>query len=154
MRRFTYYFNSNHPLLHNKNISVFYQTIRQEYKTYFKLPPTNIIKVHDQSLWLNKHITINNKLIFWKQLQKHGINTINNLLDNENKFLAHAEISLKFGIKCTYLDIAQIQSCIPKTWKIIIKNRLTNSTLDNIVTLKICINNQYKDIQKTKCKDF
>ncbi len=101
------YFNSNHPLLHNKNIPVFYQTIHQEYMKYFKLPPTNIIEVYEQSLWLNKHITINNKLIFWKQWQKHGINTINNLLDNKNKFLAHTEINHKFGIKCTYLDIAQ-----------------------------------------------
>ncbi len=121
---------------------------------YFKLPPINIIEVHDQSLWLNKHITINNKLIFWKQWQKHGINTINNLLDNENIFLAHTEINHKFGIKCTYLDITQIQSSIPKTWKQIIKIRHTNSSTENTVTLKICINNQYKDIQKTKCKDF
>ncbi len=105
---------------------------------YIKLPPTNIIVVHDQSLWLNKHITINNnKLIFWKQWQKHGINTINNLLDIENKVLAHTEIKHKFGIKCTYLDIAQIQSCIPKTWKQIIKNRHTNSTIENTVTLKL-----------------
>ncbi len=35
-----------------------------------------------------------------------------------------------------------------------IKNWHTNSTLDNTVTLKICIYNQYKYIQKTKCKDF
>ncbi len=50
--------------------------------------------------------------------------------------------------------MAQIQSSIPKTSKQIIKNRDTNSTIENTVTLKICINNQYKDIQKTKCKDF
>ncbi len=109
---------------------------------YFKLPLTNIIEVHDQSLWLNKHITINNKLIFWKQWQKHGINTINNLLDTENKFLTHAEINHKFGIKCTNLDIAQIQNSIHNTWKQIINNRHTNSTIENTVTLKICINNQ------------
>ncbi len=53
-------------------------------------------------------------------MAKHGINTINNLLDNENKFLAHTEIKDKFGIKCTYLYIAQIQSSIPNTWKQII----------------------------------
>ncbi len=68
---------------------------------YFKLPPSNIIEVHDESLWLNKHITLNNKLILWKQWQKYGINTINNLLDNENKFLAHTEINHKCGIQCT-----------------------------------------------------
>ncbi len=48
----------------------------------------------------------------------------------------------------------QIQSSIPKTWKQIIENRYTNSTIENTVTLKICINNQYKEIQKTKCKDL
>ncbi len=119
----------------------------------FKLPPTNIIEVHDQSVQLNKQITINNKLIIGKQWQKHGINTINNILDNENKFLAHTEINNKFGIKCTYLDIAHIQSSIRHTWTQIIKKR-KNSTLDNTVTLKICINNKYKDIQKTIYKDF
>ncbi len=61
--------------------------------------------------------------------------------------LAHTEINHKFVIKCTYLDIAQIQSSIPNTWKHITKNRYTNSTLDNRVTLKICIYNQYKDTQ-------
>ncbi len=91
--------------------------------------------MHDQSVWLNKQITINNKLIIGKQWQKHGINTINNILDNENKFLAHTEINNKFGIKCTYLDIAQIQSCIPKTWKQINKIRHTSSTIENGVTL-------------------
>ncbi len=50
---FLTYFNSNHPLLHNKNLPVFYHTIHQEYMKYFKLPHTNIIEVHDQSLWLN-----------------------------------------------------------------------------------------------------
>ncbi len=50
--------------------------------------------------------------------------------------------------------MAQIQSSIPKTWKQIIKNRHTNSTIENTVTLKICINNQYKDIQKIKCKEL
>ncbi len=64
---------------------------------HFKLTPTNIIEVQDQSLWLNKHITINNKLRFWKQWQRHGIKTINNLLDNANKLIAHTEINLKFG---------------------------------------------------------
>ncbi len=97
------YFNSNHLLLHNENIPIFYQTIHQEYMKYSKLPPTNIIEVHDQSLWLNKHITINNKLIFCEQRYKHN---------QQPTFLAHAEINHKFGIKCKYLDITQIQSSI------------------------------------------
>ncbi len=87
-------------------------------------------------------------------MAKTCINTNNKILNNENKFLAHSGINHTFGIKGTYLDIAQIQSSIPNTLKQIFKNRHTNSTIEITVTLKLCINNQYKDIQKTKCKDF
>ncbi len=38
-----------------------------------------------------------------------------------------------------------MQSNIPNTWKLIIKNKHINSTTDNTVILKISINSQYKD---------
>ncbi len=44
------FFNSNHPLLHNNNIPVFYHVIHQEYVKYFKLSTLNITEVHDHSL--------------------------------------------------------------------------------------------------------
>jgi hypothetical protein len=120
----------------------------------FKLSPTNITQVQDQSLWLNKNITINNKIIIWKNWQNKGINTISNLLNHENKFLSYTDISQKYNINCTHLDICQIQSSIPKIWKQILKQNLTSPNINNSGTLKIEINDKYKDIQNTRCKDF
>ena len=148
------FFNSNHTLLHNKQIPEFYYNIHKEYMKNFKLTPTNITQIQDQSLWLNKHITINNKIILWNQWQKKGISTINNLLNKDNKFLTYTEINNKFKVNCTHLDIRQIISSIPKIWKEKIKINTPHSNNNNEPTLKIEINNTYKNIQHTTCKDF
>ena len=121
---------------------------------HFKLLPSNIIQIKDQSLWLNKHITIDNKIILWKQWQQKGLNIINDLLDKENNFLSPNDIKTKFNIKCTHLDINQIKTSIPKLWKVKIRHTHINLTTNNTLTLKIEINNKYQDIQKTSCKDF
>jgi hypothetical protein len=65
------YFNSNHQMLTQKVIPTFYQDIHKEYMKNFKLNPSNIFEIQDQSLWLNKYIKINNKLVLWEKWQKN-----------------------------------------------------------------------------------
>ncbi len=49
---------------------------------HFKNKPENIIEILLQSLWLNKHICINNDLIYYKKYEKKGIIYLKDLLNN------------------------------------------------------------------------
>jgi len=102
------YFNANHELLHTNKIPSFYLDIHKEYMKHFKQTPNNITDILDQSLWLNKHITIQNKPIYWKHWQNKGIMTVSNILDHENKFLPYTELNRIYKLKSTYLQIEQI----------------------------------------------
>ncbi len=48
----------------------FYLEIHKIFMQHFKNKPENIIEILLQSLWLNKHICINNDLIYYKNYEK------------------------------------------------------------------------------------
>jgi hypothetical protein len=120
---------------------------------HFKLTPDSRIDILEQSLWLNKNITIKKKPIYWKSWQNKGIHTLSNLLDHENKFLSHIDINRLYNASFSYLQVEQIKSCIPKIWKKELKGK-HNIEPNNCQVINICINNHYKNIQFVKCKDF
>ncbi len=70
-----FYFNANHDQLHTNKTPTFYLDIHKEYMKHFKQTPNNISDILDQSLWPNKHITIQNKPVYWKHWQNKGIMT-------------------------------------------------------------------------------
>jgi len=147
------YFNANHETLHKNKIPSFYTDIHKEYMKHFKQTPNNTTDILEQSLWLNNHITIQHKPIYWKNWILNGIMTISNILDHENKFLSHTELNMTYKLKSTYLQVEQIKSSIPNIWKKELKGT-HNIENKNNQTLKIHINNQYKNIQFVKCKEF
>lgn len=69
-------------------------------------------------LWDNKFITIQQKPISWPQWQESGILFVNDLLHlTLPRFLSHEELSHKFGIRVSFLELLQIRSAIPCSWK-------------------------------------
>ncbi len=47
---------------------------------YFKQEPTIIKGISNQSIWLNKYITIDNEIIYWKKWDKAGIDRIGDII--------------------------------------------------------------------------
>ena len=88
-----------------------------EYNTdlcVWKLSITQVyVYVLEQSLWLNKHITIQQKPICWKNWENNRIRTISNILDEENNVLSYKRLNRTYKLTSTYLELEQIKSSIP-----------------------------------------
>ncbi len=104
---------------------------------------TTIKDISNESLWLNKHITIDNKIIYWKKWEKAGIHRIGDIVNSNNVPLTHNEIVNKYNLKITFVDLLQLQNSIPTNWFITIKNTHKVSNLNEIT-----INSTIKKIQK------
>ncbi len=65
--------SADHKLLSNTTFPSFYLEIHKIFMQHFTNKPENIIDILLQPLWLNKHICINNDLIYYKNYEKKGI---------------------------------------------------------------------------------
>ncbi len=83
------------------------------YMKYFKQEPTTIKDISNQSLWLNKYITIDNKIIHWIKWEKASIHRIGDIVNCNNVPLTHNEIVNKYNLKTTFLDSLQLLKSIP-----------------------------------------
>ena len=68
-------------------------------------------------LWNNKDISIDQKTLFWKTWFERGIYFVQDLLNEDGKFLSLDEFNRKFGLKANYLQYFQITAAIPSSLK-------------------------------------
>jgi len=68
-------------------------------------------------LWNNKEITIENKSIFWAHLFEKGICFIQDLLDENGKFLSLDDFQVKYDIHLNFLQYFQLIAAIPSCLK-------------------------------------
>ena len=95
----------------------FYKNIMQ---TWYDIRDNNneaFIDIPNESLWYNKNITIDKKEIFWKSWHSKGIMFIHNLIERNGHFMSHTDISRKYGVKCSFLELLQIRMAIPIKWR-------------------------------------
>ena len=127
---------------------------------HFKQKPTNNSEILNESLWLNEHIKLNGKYIYKNRWIIKGINTLKDLTDKYGSFLNIQEIKNKYNLNTNFIELMQIQSCIPKLWKTDIKK--INTRIDNQNNtsqsqpneITININNNNKKLSLIKCKEF
>lgn len=85
--------------------------------------PTSEEDVKKEMLWNNSYILINRKSFFWKKWNDRGISCINDLLHaDEPRFLSHTELSVKYNLQVSFLEVLQIRTAIPCSWKRKIEN--------------------------------
>ncbi len=75
---------------------------------YLKQESTTIKDISNQRLWLNKLITIDNKIIYWKKWENAGIHRIGEIVNSNNN-----EIVNKYNLKTSFLDSLQLLKSIP-----------------------------------------
>lgn len=148
------YLNIHSLLLCSINLSskvdVQYKMIRSILTTWFKLhtlSPSTEQEVQEQSLWHNSNINIGRESFCWWPWLSAGIVLINDILHPDlPRFLSHNELSEKYNIRVSFLQVLQIRSSIPYRWR----QRLTCQAGLNIATsLKISDSeNPYLDISK------
>lgn len=80
--------------------------------------PTDDMEIIMELLWLNDYIKIRNQTVLWHRWMDAGIIYVNDLLHpEETRFMSHEELSEKYGITITFLELLQIRSAIPCLWK-------------------------------------
>ncbi len=108
------YFNAHQNKLTNSKIPPFYKDIHNLFIINCKTTPTIAKEILEESLWLNKNISIVKKTIHWKTWEDKGITKIGNILNKQGNFSNHIEISNKFNLKCNFIQILQIRQSIPR----------------------------------------
>ncbi len=84
---------------------------------YFKQEPRTIKDISNESLHLNKYITINNILIYLTKWEIAGIHTIRDIIINDsNTSLTHSQIVSIYNLKTFFMETLQLQKYLPKSW--------------------------------------
>lgn len=128
----------NHTLLllskinlvkHFQPRQIFLKQIFKTWTKYHNLPPTDEDAIKKEVLWYNPSILIDRVPAFWSQWNAVGITTINDLLHPlEPRFLSHEELSQVYGCRATFLQILQVRSAIPFTWR----RKIASSATENM----------------------
>ncbi len=140
------YFSGNHPLLSKQPIPSFYSELHTIYMNHFKKEPDNILQILNQSLWLNKYITVNNKFLHIKSWENKGINQVKDILNGKCEFLNHDELKQQYNIEASFLLTLQIQATIPQISKILSVS--VHFYLSTPIGNTISINKTYTSLQK------
>lgn len=101
----------------------------------------------DFILWNNKHKTIENTCIFWRNLFESGICFVRDVLDENGKFLSLEKFELKYNVHLNYLQYFQVIAAIPNHLK---KNVMEDVIPDRSI-LKMYFISDNKTILLTKC---
>ena len=97
-------------------------------KEWFKFTYTTDIKnSRSQCIWLNSHIKIDNKIIFYKNWYSKGVKKVKDLL-NGDVFLNFENFRLKYDINCNFLEYYSLLHAIPPEWKKQIKDNEVDNT--------------------------
>lgn len=101
--------------------------------------PTSEQAIQEESLWYNSALTIDKEQICWRVWLNAGITLVNDILHSDlPRFLSHEELSAKYGIKVSFLQVLQIRSSLPFTWR----RMLTNLATQNITPVPKIVSNQ------------
>ena len=132
---------------------------RLEMLDYFKelhqVPVNKDIYQSDLILWNNQDITIEGKSLFWKMWAENGIYYIQDILNENSKFLTFEEFNQKYNMSVNFLNLFQILASIPPNFKSKAAStpRPENSVLDNSDIFDFFTEKSIL-LSKMKCKDY
>ena len=105
-------------------------------------------------LWNNQDITIEGKSLFWRRWAKNGIYYIQDIVNENGKFLTFEEFNQKYNMSVNFFNFFQILTSIPPNLKSkeVSTLRPKNSVLDNSDIFNF--STEKLVLSKMKCKDY
>ena len=85
----------------------FYRNIL--YTLYDLKEKVGINQPFDQSIWLNKNITIGKETIFWNEWYEKGITLVRDIIDESGIFYDVNSLSELYSIKTNFLSVLQLR---------------------------------------------
>ena len=102
----------------NGHLPEFYEQIIYYWQEIAAMEPHNKHEILSQTIWNNKFITINKKMIYLPCWHRAGIKQISDLFDeHESRFLPFLSFCNKYTLKCNFLQYYSLISAIPERWK-------------------------------------
>ena len=72
---------------------------------------------HQQILWKNSSIRINNRVFFWKNWYDKGIKCFGDILSENGSILSLTQFKEKFNLNVNFLNYFSLVHAIPQKWK-------------------------------------
>ena len=120
----------------NGHLPEFYKQIIHHWQKIVSMTPRSKTEILSQTIWNNKFITIDKKMVYLPLWHRAGIKKISDLFDeNENCFLPFLSLRNKYTLTCNFLQYHGLISAIPKSWK---KLLYTNSGVPISPPLQTC----------------
>ena len=143
-------YNSKHL---DKSISSFYLELLdyfKELRSYFQDEYNS-----DLILWNNQDITIEGKSLYWKHRVASGIYFIDDILNEQGKYLTYEEFKCKYKININFINYFQILASILTNLKS--KAASTMRPLESSLhehNIFILSNNKSILLNKMRCKEY
>ena len=119
----------------DNHLPAFYRQIVCYWQNIATSTPKNKNEVLAQTIWNNRFITVNGKMVYFPHWYRAGVKQISDLFDYcEGRFLPFSSFCNKFNLKCNFLQYYSILSSIPQNWK-----KLLQEDSDNPGTPSISI---------------
>ena len=131
----------------------FYADIVTDWSCFAKHHIESACDVKMQSLWLNEHITIDKKVIFWKWWYKNGISRVSDLLTEDGAFMSQQELSTNYGMKISFLEALQIRQSLPHKWRKLLQMEPGNNNTPNRIMIFDTDHKQNIDFLSLTSKD-
>ena len=122
--------NYNYNLLDlNSHLPEFYKQIIYYWQEIAAMEPHSKHEILSQTIWNNKFITINKKMIYLPRWHRAGIKQISDLFDeHESRFLPFLSFCNKYTLKCNFLQYYSLISAIPERWKKLLQKNSCDTT--------------------------
>ena len=114
-------FSCNHKPIINNIQPVFYRFIQNTWAEINEIHDVSAKIIHNQYIWNNRYLTIDNQSFIWKRWKDAGINKINDIYANNN-FLSIEDLRQKYGLRVNFLEVLQIRQSLPFAWRSILIN--------------------------------
>ena len=94
------------------HIPNFYKQICEHWYELHSSPPQTKNDIMNETLWFNKHILVDNKPIFYKLWDQHGISHIYHILNQNGNFKSERELLISFGLNVDTMLYNGVKSAI------------------------------------------
>lgn len=128
-------------LLQVNNLPPFYLSVLKYWQDYRSLWSDNFTQIHNQIIWNNSNIVINQKTVFLKHWYQNGIIRLRDLLDVDFTFLSLEKFQQKFQVQVPFTTYYGLINSIPSSWRRELKTTNPTNTKDNCS--QVCSNKNF-----------
>ena len=108
-----------------------YLSVLKYWQDYRSLWSDNFTQIHDQIIWKNSNIVINQKTVFLMHWYQNGIVCLRELLDVDFTFLSLEKFQQKFQLQVPFTTYYGLINSIPSSWRRELKTTNSTNTKDN-----------------------